>query len=144
VQTAFVRDLPGSGDAEVVLLREPTEEWFAGVGGRKGGLPPAGRAVLTGVPEARYAAGFSPEGTLVATARGTVIEGWLGITVVGVDPDQRRRGWARRLTLALVCWAVEAGADRAFLQVEETNDAARRLYEGLGFQTAHKYVCRVP
>ena len=82
--------------------REPTEEWFAGVGGRKGGLPPAARTILTGVPEARYAAGFSPDGALVATARGTVTDGWLGITVVGVDPTHRRRGWARRLTLALV------------------------------------------
>jgi ribosomal protein S18 acetylase RimI-like enzyme len=137
-------DLPASADPSVVLLREPTEEWFAGVGGRKGGLPPAARTVLTGVPSARFAAGYSPDGALVATARGTVVDGWLGITVVGVEPHQRRRGWARRLTLALADWAAGAGAERAYLQVEETNTAARRLYEGLGFGTAHMYVVRLP
>jgi ribosomal protein S18 acetylase RimI-like enzyme len=141
VQTALLADLPASEETDVELLREPTEEWFAGVGGRKGGLPPAARAVLAGVPSARYAAGFV-DGSLVATARGTVIDGWLGITVVGVDPDQRRRGWARRLTLALVGWALDSGAERAYLQVEETNTAARRLYEGLGFRTAHSYMTR--
>ena len=144
VQTALLKDLAAGRDPDVELLSAPTEAWFAGVGGRKGGLPPAARAILTGVPSARYAAGFSRDGHLVATARGTVIEGWLGITVVGVDPEQRRRGWARRLTLALVNWAVETGAERAYLQVEETNAAARQLYEGLGFQTAHKYVVRLP
>jgi ribosomal protein S18 acetylase RimI-like enzyme len=144
VQTAVLSDLPASADPSVVLLREPTEEWFAGVGGRKGGLPPAARTVLTGVPSARFAAGYSPDGALVATARGTVVDGWLGITVVGVEPHQRRRGWARRLTLALADWAAGAGAERAYLQVEETNTAARRLYEGLGFGTAHMYVVRLP
>jgi N-acetylglutamate synthase len=144
VQTALLADLPAAADSGIDLLLEPTEEWFAGVGGRKGGLPPAARTILTGVPETRYAAGFAPGGTLVATARGTVGDGWLGITVVGVDPGERRQGWARRLTLALAAWAVDAGADRAFLQVEETNTAARRLYEGLGFATVHKYVVRLP
>jgi GNAT superfamily N-acetyltransferase len=141
VQTAALADLPVSAGSDVSLLREPTEEWFAGVGGRKGGLPPAARAVLTGVPLTRYAAGFA-DGALVATARGTVVDGWLGITVVGVDPEQRRRGWARRLTLALTGWALEAGATRAYLQVEETNTAARQLYAELGFRTAHGYVTR--
>lgn len=143
VQTAVLADLPADRDPAVELLREPTEAWFAGVGGRKGGLPPAARTILTGVPTARYAAGYDA-GAMVATARGTLTDGWLGITVVGVDPEQRRRGWARRLTLALVGWAIEAGAERAFLQVEDANTAARRLYEGLGFRTAHQYVVRLP
>nr|WP_203930183.1 GNAT family N-acetyltransferase [Virgisporangium ochraceum] len=144
VQTALLTDLPATRDPDVALLTEPTEAWFAGVGGRKGGLPPAARTILTGVPDARYAAGLSPDGALVATARGTVTDGWLGITVVGVDPAHRRQGWARRLTLALVAWAADAGAERAFLQVEETNTPARDLYERLGFRTAHKYVVRLP
>lgn len=142
VQTVSLADLPAADGAGVDLLTEPTEEWFAGVGGRKGGLPPSARAILTGVPETRYAAGRSPAGALVATARGTLVDGWLGVTVVGVDPDQRRQGWARRLTLALAEWAARAGAERAYLQVEESNEAARRLYEGLGFATMHKYVVR--
>jgi GNAT superfamily N-acetyltransferase len=126
---------------DVVLHREPTPEWFAGVGGRKGGLPPAARRILTGVPETRYAAGYI-DGVLVATGRGVLTDGWLGISVVGVEPAHRRRGWAARITSALAGWAAAAGARWAYLQVEEANTAAVRLYEGLGFRTAHRYVLR--
>jgi len=126
---------------DVVLHREPTPEWFAGVGGRKGGLPPAARRILTGVPETRYAAGYI-DGVLVATGRGVLTDGWLGISVVGVEPAHRRRGWAARITSALAAWAAAAGARWAYLQVEEANTAAVRLYEGLGFRTAHRYVLR--
>jgi ribosomal protein S18 acetylase RimI-like enzyme len=125
-----------------VLHREPTPEWFAGVGGRKDGLPPAARRILTGVPVTRYVAGYA-DGVLIATGRGVLTDGWLGISVVGVEPAHRRRGWAARLTSALVAWATDAGADRAYLQVEATNTAAVRLYEGLGFRTAHEYVLRL-
>jgi GNAT superfamily N-acetyltransferase len=126
---------------DVVLHREPTPEWFMDVGGRKGGLPAAARAILTGVPETRYAAGYA-DGVLVATARGVLTDGWLGISVVGVEPDRRRQGWAERLSLALAGWAVDAGVERAYLQVEASNTPAVRLYERLGFRTAHIYVVR--
>jgi ribosomal protein S18 acetylase RimI-like enzyme len=63
--------------------------------------------------------------------------------VVGVEPAHRRRGWAARLTYALAGWAALAGAGRAYLQVEATNTAAVRLYEGMGFRTAHEYVLRL-
>jgi len=127
---------------DVVLHREPTPEWFAGVGVRKGGLPPVACRILTGVPETRYAAGYV-DGVLVATGRGVLTDGWLGISVVGVEPAHRRRGWAARITSALAAWAAAAGAQRAYLQVEKGNSAAVRLYEGLGFRTAHEYVLRL-
>ena len=75
VQTAPLAALGGRRPMfpDVVLHREPTPEWFMGVGGRKGGLPAAARAILTGVPEARYAAGYA-DGVLVATARGVLTE----------------------------------------------------------------------
>lgn len=144
VQTAELAALGGRSPSspDVVLHREPTPEWFAGVADRKGGLPPAARRILTGVPEARYAAGYL-DGVLIATARGVLTDGWLGISVVGVEPAHRRRGWAVRLTYALAGWAAGAGADRAYLQVEAANTAAVRLYERLGFRTAHRYVLRL-
>jgi N-acetylglutamate synthase len=143
VQTADLAALEGRSPSspDVVLHREPTPEWFTGVGDRKGGLPPAARRILTGVPQTRYAGGYV-DGVLVATARGVLTDGWLGISVMGVEPAHRRRGWAARLTYALVGWAADAGAGRAYLQVEAANTAAVRLYEGIGFRTAHEYVLR--
>ncbi len=51
----------------------------------------------------------------------------------------RRPGLARRLLAALLAAAREAGARRAWLQVEAANPAASRLYEGMGFEPAYRY-----
>ncbi len=124
----------------VRLEPAPSEEWLAAVGARKGGLPAAARHILTAPAEVRFATGYTEGGALVATARGVLNAGWLGLSVVGVAPEHRRLGFAARLSRALARWALERGADRAYLQVEEHNLAAIALYAGLGFATAHSYV----
>lgn len=45
----------------------------------------------------------------------------------------RRRGLGRRLVDELITRARAAGAQSAFLEVRESNQAARALYEGVGF-----------
>jgi ribosomal-protein-alanine N-acetyltransferase len=54
---------------------------------------------------------------------------------IGVVPDAQRRGIARRLIASCVERVAGAGAIKLFLEVGESNDAARALYDGLGFQT---------
>lgn len=141
VQTAPLAPLAGS-DAAVRVEATADEAWFTHVGGRKGGLPAAARHILTAVPQVGFASGYAEGGVLAATGRGVVTGDWLGISVVGVDPEHRRQGWARRITAALAAWARARGATRAYLQVEAHNDAAVRLYASLGFTTAHGYVVR--
>lgn len=53
---------------------------------------------------------------------------------VAVDPPARRRGLARMLVRHAVRSAREAGAQRAVLEVRESNVPARTLYERLGFR----------
>lgn len=70
-----------------------------------------------------------------------VVCGWLvvdelHITVVAVDPDERRRGHGRCLLLTLLQRARRDGAAHATLEVSDDNIAALALYERLGFQTA--------
>jgi ribosomal-protein-alanine N-acetyltransferase len=48
--------------------------------------------------------------------------------------DLRKRGIARNLVLAALRTAYARGALRAFLEVRESNRAALKLYEGLGFE----------
>ncbi len=55
------------------------------------------------------------------------------ITTFGVHPDQRRRGVALRLLLAVADLAVALGAARMTLEVRPSNAPARRLYERFGF-----------
>jgi ribosomal protein S18 acetylase RimI-like enzyme len=56
------------------------------------------------------------------------------IANVAVNPDYRRRGIARKLTIQAMEHARKRGAPRAWLHVRENNDVAINLYRSLGFQ----------
>ncbi|MBX6750060.1 MAG: GNAT family N-acetyltransferase [Micromonosporaceae bacterium] len=127
---------PGS----VTLHDRPPPDVLSVVAARKDGLPPAAEHVLTGVDAVRFAVARDADGTLLANARGAVVQRWLHIGLVEVLPHARRRGFARAVTTALAEWAQEAGATRAVLQVEGLNEPARRLYESLGWRTHHTFV----
>lgn len=60
----------------------------------------------------------------------------LHITLVAVDPGQRRRGLGGRVLAALLERGRELGARHATLEVSVANAAARALYAGAGFQQA--------
>lgn len=52
---------------------------------------------------------------------------------IAVDPDFRNRGLGKALLTALCREAEGFGAKRLFLEVRESNEAARALYASLGF-----------
>ncbi len=134
VQTAPLGAI-GPPDGEVQLAPAPSDAWLARIAGRKGEPPAAARHILTAVPKVRFASVY---GT-AAVARGVVTGDWLGISLVEVAPEARRQGLATRVTRAMAGWAAGDGATRAYLQVEEHNEAAVRLYARLGFTTHHTY-----
>lgn len=53
---------------------------------------------------------------------------------LAVAPEQRRRGVGRTLLRASLRRAGEQGARKVFLQVRQSNEAARNLYEAAGFR----------
>ena len=57
----------------------------------------------------------------------------LHINSLAVEEALRRRGIARRLLQHVLADARRSGAKSATLEVRQSNHAARRLYEGLGF-----------
>jgi ribosomal protein S18 acetylase RimI-like enzyme len=160
VQTAALAAVldaaPERDDLPAVDLRPaPAPAWLDLVAARKARgdpshLPGAARHVLTAVDQVRFAHVYAgtgrshPDGDLLAVARGTVTGPgrWLGLALVEVVPQARRRGLARHVTAALARWASGLGATEAFLQVEEHNEPARALYRGLGFTTHHTYAPR--
>ncbi len=57
---------------------------------------------------------------------------------VTVPPTLRRAGLGRRLLRAFAAACAEAGAEDLWLEVRESNAAARGLYESEGFALAHR------
>jgi ribosomal protein S18 acetylase RimI-like enzyme len=56
-----------------------------------------------------------------------------------VAPGMRRQGLGKALVWALINWAKCQSAKRAVLQVTNTNLAARKLYDAVGFKEAYRY-----
>jgi [ribosomal protein S18]-alanine N-acetyltransferase len=71
----------------------------------------------------------SPVGFILARS----IAGEAEILTIGVIPEARDRGLARRLLNATLERAARSGAAAIFLEVGTNNRAARRLYAGAGF-----------
>ena len=130
-----------NGDAaDATLTSTPDEDWFNRYRGGKG-IEPANRALLLRHDEVAFA-GLRRDGELVAIGRGTIDDGWLGITAVEVVAEHRRRGLAKTLMAALWDWGRLHGAERTYLQVESTNHAAVELYTALGYWIHHSYRTR--
>ena len=79
--------------------------------------------------------GLWQDGRLVAMACAWLILDELHITLVAVDPTQRRLGLAQGLLGALLLRSHQLGAAKATLEVGSGNRAALALYQALGFQT---------
>jgi ribosomal-protein-alanine N-acetyltransferase len=73
-----------------------------------------------------------PDGFILARAAAGEAE----ILTIAVSPPARRRGIGRILVRAAASHARKLGADTMFLEVATGNDAARRLYAGVGFTAA--------
>jgi ribosomal protein S18 acetylase RimI-like enzyme len=102
----------------------------------------AAREILARVSRPRTFACLRVDGRVMATALGTVSPGWLGLNCLAVRPEARRQGLARALLGALAAWARGHGAGRLWLEVEDGNAPARRLYRDLALERVggHAYL----
>ncbi len=75
--------------------------------------------------------------------RAVAEDGWTGVFAMATSPWARRRGVARLVLATLAGWAEEHSSPRLYLQVAESNAAARRLYASTGFTPLATYHYRV-
>jgi GNAT superfamily N-acetyltransferase len=126
----------------VDLSAEPSDTWLAMYHYLGQETPPVGRKLLISSPWQMFAA-VRQEGELLAIGRVAGTGEWAGLTAIEVHPRHRRRGLASAVTAALAGVAADRGVPGLYLQVEDTNAAARALYRRAGFTDHHGYHYRV-
>jgi len=67
----------------------------------------------------------------------------MGLFGISTAIEHRKRGHALEITNSLLSWGLAEGARFAYLQVEESNQAAVNLYQKLGFKKSYSYWYRV-
>ncbi len=77
----------------------------------------------------------SEDGRVVATVMGSYDghRGW--VYYLGVHPDCQRRGYGRLMMDTITAKLTALGCPKINLQVRDGNEAARKFYESIGFQT---------
>jgi ribosomal protein S18 acetylase RimI-like enzyme len=121
---------------------EPDQGWLALYRFRGQEPPPISRRLLMSAPWQAFAS-VREAGHTLAIGRVAAAGDWAGLTAVEVDPRHRRRGLGRAITRALAAAAAGRGVTGLYLQVEDDNPAAHRLYDGMGFADHHAYHYRV-
>jgi ribosomal protein S18 acetylase RimI-like enzyme len=129
-----------SAGLEVVTSETPDEAWLSRWLDVKSSAPvdhEVAAALVSASPALYLTArdGYGP----VAVIRAALVDDWVALSCLAVDRRARRRGIGRALTRAALHEAVQRGAQRAFLQVEESNEVAIEMYADLGFTPAERY-----
>jgi ribosomal protein S18 acetylase RimI-like enzyme len=134
---------PAGGDGDgAAIIEAGLSEDFAAVFAAAGEDPGDTRErieTLGRVPAPRAFARIDVAGAPAAIGACGVEADWAGIFAMRTAAARRRQGLARRVLAALLAWAGQAGARRAWLQVEADNAAALALYAAAGFAEAYRY-----
>jgi len=89
--------------------------------------------------EVTFATVRDERGAVLARGRGAFHGDWVGVSALWTDPAHRGSGLGSAVLQSLVSWGAERGATTAYLQVVESNDHARHIYEARGFDVHHRY-----
>jgi mycothiol synthase len=130
---AFASHPEQGGWTRADLDHREREPWFDPAGfflAERGGRLAGFHWTKVHAAGADRAAGSGADAARAGAARASAVG---EVYVVGVDPDERGTGLGRTLTLAGLRYLRERGLPEVMLYVDESNTAAIRLYESLGF-----------
>jgi ribosomal protein S18 acetylase RimI-like enzyme len=126
------------GRAEAMELKA----WVEAVGELRGS-PASHRAAhfsrIDGMPLRKLPVAVREAGGIVATGLAVLEEDCVGLFDIITHGQSQRRGHAKAVVTTLLRHAWELGARYAYLQVQEENEAARRLYAQFGFSQQYLY-----
>ena len=78
--------------------------------------------------------------TAVACGASVATGDWASVYVMRTTPAHRGRGHGKRVLNGIAAWALAQGASNLYLQVDEANAPARRLYARAGFRDGYRYL----
>jgi len=78
-------------------------------------------------------------GQALAVGIGVLVAGWVCVFGMQTRESHRGQGLGTAVMAAMVGWGVAEGAHGFYLQVEDDNPGAKRLYERMGFRTRYGY-----
>ena len=140
---AIDRPLPAG---RVGLADEPTAAWraaFTALDGHPDSAAVADRIIAKiGLPAAYVS--LTPDHRPAGV--GLIVGGpasWGGVYCMVTHPDFRQRGIGSAILVSGAGWALQHGISRLYLQVEQANQPARRMYGALGFGHAYSYHYRL-
>ncbi|MFX1476038.1 MAG: GNAT family N-acetyltransferase [Promethearchaeota archaeon] len=147
IQVAPIDALVTRGsEIPVGVNSSPNREWFAAYA-EAGGLGDFSlkirQEIMERVPATKGFAAARVDGRIVGIGFGVSDGEWLGLFAIVTHPEYRRRSVATTVSCALAQWGQRQGARKVYLQVEEENPAALKLYEKMGFRNHHKYWYRM-
>jgi len=96
-------------------------------------------ARLQGTPLAMRAVALKSQGRVLATGLAILEDDCAGLFDIITADEARRQGHAKRIVASLLRIGWDLGARHAYLQVQEGNVAARRLYAQFAFEERYLY-----
>ena len=139
VESATIKGAqPVEGNAQSIELRT----WVDAVGELRGS-PAAHReahfARIDGMPLRKLPVAIREGDRIVATGLAVLEDDCVGLFDIITRAEAQRRGLAKTVVATLLRRGWELGARHAYLQVQQDNVAARRLYSQFGFAQQYLY-----
>jgi GNAT superfamily N-acetyltransferase len=132
-----IASIEAARDPEVVLLSDPSPEWFSAMSALQNhtiGQSEIYRRIVGAIAIPAVFAALPINGDIVALAYGAIHSGLLCYESVITDTRRQRRGYARRIITTLAAWAKGQRAEGACLEVEARNAPALALYDAVGLK----------
>ena len=133
-------------EVAIVLLGSPWDDWTTAYGTLTGfdEFKIAVRTdIINRISSKKACAAAIMDQNVIGIGLGVLDGSWLGLFSLVTHEKFRRQRVATSITQSLVSWGLSQGASQGYLQVEEDNVPAKKLYYGLGFEDAYSYWYRV-
>ncbi len=141
-----VTDVPGVGEVSVTIEEKFTESWqyyYFTFNKVSPSSVPTAKKIQAKITNPVLCATVYVDKKAVACGLGVIEQEHVGLLDIVVKEDYRGCGFGKVLCRTLLEKAKENGAKTGYLQVVDSNEAAKSLYKNLGFEDMYSYWYRV-